>query len=115
MAFDLGPVTKYSAEPGLASATFAVVISEEAYNRLSPELQALIDETTGPDRAEWFGAMWDASEARGREYMEKAGVNIVQLSDEQIVDLQETFKGIVDEATAAAGDKAPAFVEAYVK
>jgi len=115
MAFDLGPVTKYSAEPGLASATFAVVISEEAYNRLSPELQALIDETTGPDRAEWFGAMWDASEAHGREYMEKAGVNIVQLSDEQIVDLQETFKGIVDEATAAAGDKAPAFVEAYVK
>ncbi|MFT6607433.1 MAG: TRAP-type C4-dicarboxylate transport system substrate-binding protein [Halocynthiibacter sp.] len=114
-AFDLGPVSKYSMEPGLASATFAVVMSDAAYNRLSPEHQALIDETTGPDRAAWFGAKWDAGESHGRAYMEEAGVKIVKLDDAQIATLKGTFKGIVDGAVTAAGETAPGFVGAYTK
>lgn len=50
LAFDLAPMTEYSAEPGLASATFAVVMGDQAFNRLSPEHQQIITDTTGPDR-----------------------------------------------------------------
>lgn len=114
-AFDLGPVSKYSLEPGLASATFAVVMSDAAYNRLTPEMQALVDETTGPDRAAWFGAKWDIGEAHGREYMEKAGVKIVSLQDDQLTAMQESFQGIIDAATETAGTKGPDFLTAYTK
>ncbi|WP_299808163.1 TRAP transporter substrate-binding protein [uncultured Roseibium sp.] len=115
MAFDLGPVLKYSMEPGLASATFAVVMSDAAYDRLSPEMQKLIDETTGPDRAAWFGGLWDEGEDHGRKYMVDSGVNIVSLNDAQVESLQETFASIVESSKENAGDKASAFLEAYTK
>ena len=115
LAFDLGPVTKYSMSPGLASATFAVVINEGSFARLSPEHQAAIMETTGPDRAAWFGARWDSGEKHGREYMTKSGVTIVELTEAQQASIKESFKGIVDDALANAGDKGAAFLEAYTK
>lgn len=114
-AFDLGPVTDYSLEPGLASATFAVVMSNAAYEGLSPELQAIIDETTGPDRAAWFGSLWDEGEAEGRQYMVDAGVNIVTLDQAGIDSLKSTFQSIVDEGVAGAGDKGQAFLDAYTQ
>ncbi len=114
-AFDHGPVTEYTLEPGLASATFAVVMSEATYQRLTPEQQAIIDETTGPDRAEWFGKQWDEGEAEGRQYMVDAGVKIVTLDQAGIDGLKGTFKAIVDQGVANAGEKAPAFFEAYTR
>lgn len=114
-AFDLAPVTKYSLTPGLASATFAVVMSDAAYERLSPELQAIIDETTGPDRAAWFGEKWDTGEAEGRQYMLDAGVTIVELDAAEVDGLRSTFQTIVDEGLANAGDKGQAFLDAYTK
>jgi len=114
-AFDLGPVTEYSMLPGLASATFAVVMSDAAWNRLTPEQQALIEETTGPDRAEWFGRLWDEGEAHGRAYMEDAGVTIVTLDADQVSGLHDTFGGIIDSAVEKAGGKAADFVKAYTE
>lgn len=114
-AFDLGPVVKYSVEPGLASATFAVVMSDAAYDRLSPELQAIIDETTGPDRAAWFGDLWDEGEKEGREYMEASDVNIVTLDDAAIDSLKSTFASIVEEGLQTAGDQGQAFLDAYTQ
>lgn len=112
-AFDLAPVTKYSMEPGLASATFALVMGDAAYDRLTPEQQALIDSTTGPDRAAWYGAMWDEGETAGRQYMVDAGVNIVTLSDEQVASLNQSFSGIISAAIETVGGQAQAFVDAY--
>jgi TRAP-type C4-dicarboxylate transport system substrate-binding protein len=114
-AFDLAPVTQYSLEPGLASATFAVVMSDAAYERLSPEMQAIIDETTGPDRAAWFGAKWDEGEEDGRQYMVDAGVTIVELDDAGIGGLRGTFQSIIDEGLANSGDNGQAFLDAYTE
>lgn len=114
-AFDLAPVTRYSMEPGLASATFALVMGDAAYDRLTPEQQALIDSTTGPDRAQWYGAMWDEGEMAGRQYMVDAGVTIVTLSDEQVGSLTEAFSGIVSQAVSTVGGQAQAFVDAYTE
>ncbi|WP_323037255.1 TRAP transporter substrate-binding protein [Pararhodobacter sp.] len=115
MSFDLAPVTEYSLEPGLAAATFAVIMGDDAYNRLSPEHQALIDSTTGPDRAEWFGTMWDEGEAHGRQYMVDAGVTIVTMDAAQIASMTEAFSGIVSEAIDAVGGNAAGFVAAYTE
>lgn len=115
MSFDLGPVTRYSFEPGLASATFALVIGDDAWNRLSEEHRALILETTGPDRAQAFGARWDAGEGRGRQYMLDHGVTIVQLSDEQVGSLSGAFEGIIERAIANVGGRAAEFVAAYTE
>ena len=100
---------------GLASATFAVVMSDAAYERLSPELQAIIDETTGPDRAAWFGGLWDKGEDEGRQYMLDSGVTIVTLDQAGIDSLKGTFKSIVDEGVANAGEKGQAFLDAYTQ
>ncbi|MDP3342203.1 TRAP transporter substrate-binding protein [Frigidibacter sp.] len=114
-SFDLGPVTKFSMEPGLASASFAVVISDSAYARLTPEQQALVVETTGPERAAWFGAMWDAGEAEGRDYMVENGVEILSLPDAEQEKLRAAISPIVDSAVAATGGRGAEFLADYMK
>lgn len=115
MSFDLGPVTRYSLEPGLVSATFAVVISDDAWNRLSEEQRTAITETTGPDRAEAFGKRWDEGEAVGRKYMVDKGVKIVELTSEQLNSLHASFEGIVQRAVAGVSGPGADFVAAYTK
>lgn len=112
-AFDLAPATKYSLEPGLASMTFALVMGDAAWDRLSPEAQQLITDTTGPDRAAWYGAKWDEAEAASRAYMTDAGVTVVTMSADQTAALETAFAGIVEGAVAAVGGDAAAFVDAY--
>ncbi|MDF0603643.1 TRAP transporter substrate-binding protein [Psychromarinibacter sp. C21-152] len=118
LAFDLAPVTDWSITPGLSSATFSVVMSDAAYERLSDEHKALIDETTGPDRAEAFGEMWDAGEEHGLEYMKEGGVTIVELSEDQLATLEEMLAPIIENKVSemeAAGQPAQAFLDAYTQ
>ncbi len=51
-SFDLGTVAKYALEPGVSSATFAVVMNQAKYDSLPSDLKELIAKTTGPARAE---------------------------------------------------------------
>jgi TRAP-type C4-dicarboxylate transport system substrate-binding protein len=116
--FDLAPVSDYTLTPGIASATFAVVMGDQAYNRLSDEHKALVDSTTGAARGAAFGAMWDAGEKHGREYMEKGGVEIVTLGDADIEALRTKLAPIVDQSIAAVDGKGlpgTAFFKAYTK
>lgn len=91
-AFDLAPMLKYSLEPGLASATFAVIMSRATYDALPADMQALIDETTGPDRAAAFGSMWDKGEAEARAYLVDAGVEIVSLPGDEMAGLSSMLE-----------------------
>jgi len=116
--FDLAPVSDYTLTPGIASATFAVVMSDSAYARLSDEHKALIDQTTGPERAATFGALWDAGESHGQDYMEKGGVNIVELDDDTLTELATRLAPIVDKMVSSvdeADKPGTAFFEAYTK
>ena len=81
--------------PGIAGATFSVIIGDHAYLRLSDEHKALIDETTGPDRAADFGALWDEGEVRGRAYMEEGGVEVVALNEVALEQLRAKLYGVV--------------------
>lgn len=117
-SFDLAPMLKHSLEPGLASATFAVIMNQARYDALPAPLRALIDETTGPDRAAAFGALWDVGEGEAREYLIEGGVDIVTASPEQMTALQSILAPIKASSIASvteAGLPAQAFLDAYTK
>ena len=116
--FGLAPVSDFTLTPGIASASFSVVMGDHAYNRLSDEHKALIDATTGPDRAEAFGAMWDKGEAAGRGFMEKGGVQVLALEQDKLDSLRQTLASVVDEVTQASetsGLPVADFLNAYTK
>lgn len=113
-AFDMGTVVKYSMEPGLASATFAVVMNQKVYDNLSSEMKKIIDETTGPALGEAFGEMWDEGEAEGRKYMIDAGVKITKLSDDQLSEVSKTIAPITKKAIDLV-ENGQAFFDAYTK
>lgn len=118
MAFDLGDIINYSIEPGMASAVFSVVMNEARFNALSPENQQLILETTGPDRAAAFGAMWDEGEAKGREYVLSKGVEIVTLEGDELDKLTALVEPIIDDTIRAVDDSGKpgqAFFDAYTQ
>lgn len=118
MAFDLGDVINYSIEPGMASAVFSVVMNEAKFNSLSPEHQRLILDTTGPPRANAFGAMWDEGEAKGREYVLSKGVEIVVLEGAELAKLTSIVEPIIEstiQAVEASGKPGRAFFDAYTE
>jgi len=79
-SFRLGPVTKYTLEPGLHSATFFLVMNAAAYDKLSAPMRQLIDETTGPEAAARIGRDLDQAEVEGKKYMVANKVEIIRLA-----------------------------------
>jgi TRAP-type C4-dicarboxylate transport system substrate-binding protein len=115
-SFDLGTVVKYSLEPGVSTATFAVVMNPAKFNSLPADLKELIEKTTGPARAEAFGKAFDENEAAGRQYMLDKKVTITRLSDEELAKVKKALEPIADKATnALESQRKPAkkFLEAY--
>lgn len=80
-AFHIDEVSKYSVEPGFNSVTFFLVMNRKSYDRLPKDLRRLIDDTTGPEAAQRFGAQLDAQEDVGRKDMVAHGVDIIHLSN----------------------------------
>ena len=118
MAFDLGDVVRYSIEPGMASAVFSVVMNEDRFNSLSPEHQKLILDTTGPARAKAFGAMWDEGEAKGRDYVNSKGIEIITLEGAELEKLTSLVEPLVNDtidAVESSGKPGRAFFEAYTQ
>ena len=117
-SFDLGTVLKYSLEPGVSAATFAVVMNPSKFASLAPDLQSLIDQTTGALMAENFGNAFDASERAGHDYMLGKGVQIQRLADAELARVKDAIAPVRDKAVASlnrADKPARAFLEAYVQ
>lgn len=115
-SFDLGTVLKYSLEPGVSSSTFAVVMNPAKFSSLAPELQALIEQTTGTPMAESFGSAFDASERSGHDYMVAKGVQIARLAEPEVARIKDILAPLKDKAVASldrAGKPARALLDAY--
>ncbi|HVY58426.1 MAG TPA: TRAP transporter substrate-binding protein [Xanthobacteraceae bacterium] len=100
-SFDLGTIAKNTLEPGVSSASFAVVMNPAKYNSLPADLKALIDKTTGPAAAESFGKMWDEAEAAGKASLLAKGVQVHVLPDSELSKMKKLFAPQVDAAIAA--------------
>lgn len=115
-SFDLGTVVKYSLEPGVSSATFAVVMNQKKFDSLPADLQALIVKTTGVERAAHFGAAWDVAEKAGRDYMLAKGVQIIAMSPDDLKAVKAKLAPMTISAldgVEKAGKPGKAFLAAY--
>jgi TRAP-type C4-dicarboxylate transport system substrate-binding protein len=117
-SFDLGTVAKFTLEPGVASATFAVVMNPAKYESLPSDMKALIDKTTGPAAAEAFGKMWDAAEVEGKKSLVAKGVTVAVMPNVEVDKMKQAFAPQVDTAIAEVekqGKPGRKFFEAYTK
>lgn len=117
-SFDLGTVAKFTLEPGVASATFAVVMNPAKYESLPSDMKALIDKTTGPAAAEAFGKMWDVAEVEGKKSLVAKGVTVTVMPNGEIDKMKKAFAPQVDTAIAEVekqGKPGRKFFEAYTK
>ena len=96
-SFQVGTVAKYSYEPGVNAASFFFVMNPGSYEKLPPDLRALIDQTTGPAGAERMGKLLDDAEVEGRAYMTAKGVQIIPFSAATQAEMQAAVKPIVDD------------------
>lgn len=99
-SFDIATIAKYTLEPGVSAATFAVVMNPPKYGSLPDDLRALIDKTTGPEAAGKFGAMWDEAERDGKSAMLAKGTQVSTLAADQLAEMKGIFKPQVEAALA---------------
>ncbi len=117
-SFDLGIAAKYVVEPGISGATFAVVMNPAKYDSLPADLRAIIDSTTGPARAEWYGAMWDEAEKAGKESILAKGVKVNLFAGAELDRMKKAVSAINDEYIEGLEKKglpARAFFTDYTK
>jgi TRAP-type C4-dicarboxylate transport system substrate-binding protein len=111
-AFQIGSAVKKVTELNWAVSPFALVINRASYAALPADARALIDETTGVEAARRVGALYDAAEAEGREYLVKAGAEIIKPTLEEFAAFRDALKSSQDDMLAALeakGMKARAF------
>jgi TRAP-type C4-dicarboxylate transport system substrate-binding protein len=94
-AFRLGGLVKYVTEMYSYVSSFGVVMNQASYDKLPPDLQKLIDDTTRP-HIEEIGKLWDSADAPGKKYLVSEGATAITLSPEQ----DALFKKIGAEDTA---------------
>lgn len=117
-SFDIATVAKYTLEPGVSSATFAVVMNPAKYDSLPDDLKALIDNSTGPAAAEKFGAMWDEAEKQGKISMLAKGTQVFVLPPDELAKMKQAFAPQVDTAIAEVekqGKPGRKFFDDYTK
>ncbi|MET4204746.1 MULTISPECIES: TRAP transporter substrate-binding protein [unclassified Bradyrhizobium] len=117
-SFDIATIAKYTLEPGVSSATFAVVMNPAKYGSLPDDLRTLIDKTTGPEAAARFGAMWDEAEREGKVSMLAKGTQVSTLAEDQLAQMKGIFKSQVEAALAEVenqGKPGRKFFAAYLK
>jgi TRAP-type C4-dicarboxylate transport system substrate-binding protein len=89
-----------------------------SFEKLPPDLKALIDKSVGPDAAQAFGASWDKAEVEGKAAMTAKGVKQVNLPDAEVAKLKAVLANQVEAALAdleAKGLPARAFHRAFIQ
>ena len=71
--------TTFAGKEGLYTQTFAFSMNKASYDKLPPDLKAVIDKNSGIETAAMFGRAMDEGDKVGREIAEKAKNNIVAL------------------------------------
>ncbi len=117
-SFGLDTVVKYSVEPGVANNSFGAVINPAKFASLPPDLQALIEKTTGPQAAEKFGKLFDTAELEAKERFVKNGVEVISLPPSEVAKMKQLFSAQIERAIAAVekqGKPGRKFFETYTR
>lgn len=91
----LGEVTNYSTDLRMYTLAFYLVMNQQVYDSMPPELQKVIDDNSGIEEAARVGRSWDEEEVRGRQVMLDLDGEIVELSEEET----DRLHAVVDPVT----------------
>lgn len=111
-AFKLGGLVKHTTELYAYVTSFAVVMNPESYNRLPPDLQQLIDETT-TGISEEVGKMWDAADAPGKQYLQSEGGDAIVLAPEERAKFRKIGAEVTEKVVADLAAKGLPAQEVY--
>ncbi len=81
--FRLGSSVKYVFEGGMSAQTFAMVMSEAAYQRLPADLRKLVDDTTGKASSRTVGLDFERAEIESKKYAAASNIQVLALSAEE--------------------------------
>jgi TRAP-type transport system periplasmic protein len=98
--FRLGNEVKYTTELLGYVSTFAVVMNPASFAKLPPDLQKLIDDTTGKPAAKMVGRAWDEIEVPGKKYMQESGDQIISLTPEQRAEFAKAAEPVTEKRLA---------------
>jgi len=79
IAFKMGGIIKYTTEMYSYVSSFAVAMNEEFWNKLPPDLQALVTKSVAGVEKE-VGEAWDALDAIGKKLLVDGGAEAIKLS-----------------------------------
>ena len=85
--------TTFSGAKGLYTQTFGVAMNKDRYQKLAPDLQAIIDRNCGVEAAALFGRAMDVGDALGRSLVQKAGNTIITLDAAETARWQRVAAG----------------------
>lgn len=75
--------------------TFYVAMNKNSYNKLTPDLKEIFDRLCGEFK-ERFALMWNLIDAEGKEFAEKKGVEIIELSPQEAARWEEAAAPVVE-------------------
>jgi TRAP-type transport system periplasmic protein len=82
IAFKMGGIIKYATEMYSYVSSFAVAMNEDFWNKLPPDLQALVTKSvTGVEKE--VGEAWDALDSIGKKLLVDGGAEAIKLSAEE--------------------------------
>jgi TRAP-type C4-dicarboxylate transport system substrate-binding protein len=82
IAFKMGGLLKYSTEMYSYISSFAVVMNQDFWNKLPPDLQALVSKSmTGVEKE--VGEAWDGLDVVGKKLLVDGGAEAIKLSPEE--------------------------------
>lgn len=107
-AFKLGGLVDYTTELYAYVTSFGVVMNQDSFDRLPPDLQELIVETT-TGVSEEIGKLWDAADAPGKTYLQAEGGEVIELTPEEMAVFRQIGEEVTEKVVAdLAGQGLPA-------
>lgn len=89
--FQIGGKLKYCTMFPLGSSCIFLAMNKDSWNRLSPELQKIIDDSLAEARQENID-MWAKVEVEGRAYCEEKGVEFIELAPDEAARWNEAIQ-----------------------
>jgi TRAP-type C4-dicarboxylate transport system substrate-binding protein len=100
-AFQLQSVARYSTEWNTGIVAFAMVMNQDSYDKLPPDIRKIVDDTAGLTGAKRMGYLFDVDNAAQRVRTGAAGVQFIDATQEDAKTIAALGDKIAEQAVAA--------------
>ena len=102
IAFKMGGIVKYSTEMYSYVSSFGVVMNQDFWNKLPPDLQALVTKSmTGVEKE--VGEAWDGLDVPGKKLLVDGGAEAIKLSAEENAKFRKIGAEVAESQGQGAG------------